>query len=435
MDAPHDNNHQSVQRMCFQWKTTSNNNNGQSDWKWKMMRFVYFCSVIGALAASSSVFALPSIISDSDPAPGRSPGPPADVASDRFYASPSSFPPTTRRITKVNSALADIVDEQNYSSTDHNRRPSRHRHRRRHHHQISIGSAEWADGHGNHHHWEPLPSHRINKLGARTVDKTNSSVNESQMNLSSIEITARNESIDEQGSRRQRSERATERQLTYHARWPGDGGGNGDNNEHDDDEDDDWHYVNLYCGDSVEERGNLKASFLNQLNDVVITLPPQDNHLISAEEEMPGKENEQSTQPKQKLNVAANVTGDAASKRNKGASSPYFVGKQQQQHHRFQKVTAGDLAESKQREPWPAATMGQQEQQVMNRWRLKPPQSSLTAAGAAAINAAKDNGQTSNKLPLQFDVTHELFEPTGGLVADLEYSGELYCRRKESSAF
>lgn len=512
-----------------------------------------FPHTTSATDTTTSKYAVSPVIIDNDPAPGRSPGPPRndDSLAQLLYLS---------AVTPFSLPTMNNVDEQNYSSKDHTSR-QRHRHQRhnRHqrpqHHQTpestneenGAGSAgEWAkvDNYNQHYQeeeewqWQKKDQvqeeletkqlqHGINKLVALRVstdtveaaaDNKDANSVAFQMNqqprrrsaesTSSSASSSKGAAVSGESQPKRRSRRHEKKDDLSYYRYPGtshngQGGQKKAHNEDDsdalDDDDGDWQYVNLYCGgDTSEERENLRASFFNRLNEVVITMPAQDNRFLVLTP--PLKVNnvgdnknyivggvEQGQSPWMSMSAQQRIrqltrsgggstkgTGDSTGQTSFSAAPA----------HRFQKVTPSMAEEKNSSDPLnesPApprprptevvvnvdkkktktnATLtGQEQQQVaqpqqqqgrpggvvaaaaaaasehqevdlMSWWRLKAPQSSLTS-----LNVNKDNdGQANNKLPLQFDVTHDVFlvgGGGGGLVADMEYTGEQFRRRRQ----
>lgn len=460
------------------------------------MRFVYFYSLVGVVllgssflitsSAATSVIALPPF--DTDPAPGRSPGPP--------NVTRIKVKPTGGKYSNPNPV--DYVDGLwNNSSADHitRHRRLRHGHRQRQTNENWWWAVATDDGRDNNHRQQsrrvaPQSQQKeINKLVAlgtsASSDVVEDIANSDAFQMKTKRIGAVKKSVSselqkpksESKMRQRRHHRATDSDLSHYHSYPmsndywgvrrgGGSGGDGDTTAEDAD---DWHYVNLFCGgDTEEERGSLRTSFYDRRNEVVITMPPQDNRLLpplptkdpwlngnsghnnyknivvvynnssSAAGVEPGHWKSVSGQPQQLttspgMEIITKRWGTGADSGGKGKSAIA---------HRFQKVTAGTLPDkgkaNQQESPSVAinvnemmpnknstkrGTEEQQEPPLMS-GRLKTPPLTLTS-----LNVAKDtNGQTNNnKLPLQFDVTHDVFLVAGGeggLVTDIEYTGE-----------
>lgn len=435
----------------------------------KMIRFVmYLWSLFGAVGwslmccccylLSTSVIAELAPIIDIDPAPGRSPGPPERLNSINEL----SFPPSST--TTTSSASGPVSDQINTFSGDHRR----HHHRwggvRLHqgHGQLhrsnatasGSGSDEWAEDGRDYH--QQQKHHQINKLVARRASDRRRTSAAFQINSSNEFGTKRQTTTTSnahgQSGRSARRERATTTTIDYRNYPPpppisvhdydSSGrrirhGGAGDN----EDDGDDWQFVNLYCGVNEKDREQLRASYYNRLNDVVIVLPQQRTYL----QEVMGainnitKETEQkfmSAQQKQQLTASPSMPTLRTGTGEVGPHPPALPSPSQ---HRFQKVQVVPVDDESLSTDTPQATEHEQqgqeggvppnkrepEKQIMSWWRLSGPQSSLSAAAATLTSLNVDNARTANnKLPLQFDVTHQVFERAAGLVANVLYTGE-----------
>lgn len=440
-----------------------------------MTRFVCCCSLVGALTwwslllcsvTDKFVFAQDTFI-DTDPAPGRSPGPPVRMSEtpvERFYypnslpalssaaeftsltylhatqgvGRPSELPlssiqsgmvapsPSTQATTFENTRTS--VDEENYLFTDHIDRTNEmdssasHFERRR---SREGGEDKVQDkrggGHFHLHHQSAKRKHGINKLVTSKVDDEYSVA--FKMNKSSHEArtkeTKRMSTVSVPRIRRHaRHLRATRTSDSHPLRYFSSRSSDIEHSE--DDADEDWRSASLFCGDSAKQRENSRKVFLRQQNQVVVTGSPQDNRLRADTfpavntkrgwhfEKAPDDDGQivvsENKLPHQLATTTANRegTGDpvASSNRHKASS------------HRFQKVSVESIDDIYARDE-----IVTKENETL--WLLNAsPQSSL--------DVDKDNGQTNNKLPLQFDLTHDVFAVVGsGLVANMEYTGEL----------
>lgn len=436
-----------------------------------MVRLVYLCSslcgVIGGslllilllpLFSVTSVFALAPII-DRDPAPGRSPGPPERASLDhginnqhthahnsvlswsmddddddkhfgsrRFSLTPttSSTPPTATASPYDDTPIGD--EQRNYLSTGHNNLP---RSRRRRNHYDGNGDSKNVGSVGGgqqQHHAEAMRKLRINKLvapdgtdnGAFEMNRSheNGTKNETEtISFVSGAFSGGEEVAPTRTRRYAKNQRVARHSSKFHYAT---------NNQridkdHDEEEDDDWQFMDLYCANTVQERESLRASFLNGLSDVIVTLSPQDNRILIDLDAVP----ELFTQPQQKATTGRSegeAKGQRKSQPQRLTTAKRGTGGSREKNspsvltHRFQRV----VEESKKGKE---ATDQQQLMSLL--WvRGRRPQSSLTSLHAG--NEDKDDGQTkNNKSPFQFDVTHGVFEANDGLVADVDYTGEL----------
>lgn len=457
-----------------------------------MIRFVCLssslCGVIGGSlllillllsTGITSVFALAPII-DSDPAPGRSPGPPEHASLDhhginnrhphphphrhnnsvlswsmevdggehfgsrRFSLTSTQAAATTTKAapnddggTLPATTMLGSDEQRNYLSTNHNIRPRRRNRYDENGDSGIVGSV--VGGQQQQYRAEAMRKLRINKLvapdgtvngafetnrshenGTKNATETIFSVSGALSEKASEGDAEEEEDVAAVAPSRTRRYSKNQRVVRHSSKFH-----YATNNQRiykEEEEDDDWQFMDLYCANTVQERDSLRASFLNGLSDVIVTLPPQDNRKLidAAVPELVQVQEKQGTttggteggvkgerkSPPQRLTTAKRGTGG---------------GRQKNSTHRFQQV----VVEKSEKEELQESTEQQQQQLMTKLWvRERRPQSSLKLLHVGK----EDDGQTkTNKSPpFRFHVTHGVFEANDGLVADVDYLGELW---------
>lgn len=214
-----------------------------------------------------------------------------------------------------------------------------------------------------------------------------------------------------------------------------------------DDDDDDWHYVNLYCGgDTDSERGSLRASFFDRLNEVIITLAPQDNRLLPQLQPPPvttknhdnnsswapeglsspddgGGSKSMSGQARKQLTTSSEPKTTrpqvprGSDVNTGGGDSRWRAG------HRFQKIStpSGTMPGFNQNPDALAKPNGMEQLVIGYQEEVDAEEEEVPVNRRRLMDRVNRN----QRLPLQFDVTHQVFDARAGLVTDVEYSGEL----------
>lgn len=334
----------------------------------RMMRLVYLCSLFGVLGwtwcSSGSVIALAPVI-DTDPAPGRSPGPPLETNK------PAPKPPEPKPPLTTTHKRTEDIDGLGYLT--HNHTSQRH--------QQGFNIAQRSGGHTvKSDEWTVAVDGNDQRQREPALNKLEPAIS-TESPFSHTSAIHRGESANEKHRLRRSSS-----QLSVAVSVQ----------DSDMELEDDGHFVNLFCGgDTGEERLAFRESYLNILDDVVVSLPSKDYRLPDPVIKGKGKRR------------SVSGPGKEQSKRSEATKGSIGVG------HRFQRVVVeGNLTTVKVVTGEPGTS----------KWWSRGPQSS---SGGASLREATNNRHTNNRLPVLFDVTHDVFEARGGLVTNVEYLGEL----------